>query len=147
MVYRVNSLTPQGSQNNRFGMRFFRRHGRGIGWLGIVALLSNVLMPVLSYAQARAAATDSIFGSIVICTAHGAETTSDQGGGPSPLEGDHCPLCDLQAAYAFWVPPALAASAFPEPAADRWLAPAEVRTAADHLSLGGIHNRGPPQSA
>jgi len=128
-------------------MPSFRRNGHGIGWLGIIALLSNMLMPVLYYAQARAAATESIFGSVVICTAHGAETAPDQGGGRSPLEGDHCPLCDLQAACAFWVPPVLVASAFLEPAADRWSAPAEARTAADHLSLGGIHNRGPPQSA
>ena len=128
-------------------MRSFRRHGCGIRWLGIVALLSNVLMPVLYYAQARAAATESIFGSIVICTAHGAETAPIQGDGRSPLEGDHCPLCDLQAAYAYWVPPVLAASAYPEPAADRWPAPDEGRTVADHLSLGAIHNRGPPQSA
>jgi Protein of unknown function (DUF2946) len=127
-------------------MPSFRRHGRGIGWLGIVALLSNMLMPVLYYAQARAAATESIFGSIVICTAHGAETAPDQGGGRSPLERDHCPLCNLQAAYAFWVPPGLVASAFPGPTADGWSAPAEARTAADYLSLGGIHNRGPPQS-
>lgn len=104
-------------------------------------------MPVLYYAQARAAATESIFGSIVICTAHGAETAPDQGGRQSPLEGGHCPLCDLRAVYAFAVPPVLAASAFPEPAADRWPAPVELHTVADHLSLGGIHNRGPPQSA
>ena len=104
-------------------------------------------MSVLYYAQARAAATESIFASIVICTAHGAETAPDQGGGRSPLEPDHCPFCNLQTAHAFWVPPVLAASAFPEPAADRWSVPAEARTAADHLSLGGIHNRGPPQSA
>jgi DUF2946 family protein len=126
-------------------MRYFGRHRCGIGWLGIVALLSNMLMPGLYHAQASAPATESIFGSIVICTAHGAETAPDQGGGRSPLEGDHCPLCDLQTVYSFGA--VLAASAFPEPAADRWSAPAEARTAADHLSLGGIHNRGPPQPA
>lgn len=130
-------------------MRSLRRHGRAIGWLGIVALLGNMLVSTVYSAQVQGAQTsaDSILGSIVICTAHGTETTPDQHRDPAQLPANHCPLCALHAAYALAVPLILAAIVFSEPIVGRWSQLAHVRTLADHLSFGCVYSRGPPQSA
>jgi hypothetical protein len=117
---------------------------RVAAWLGIVALLGNVLAAAFAApSKAGNALTDDFFGPVVICTAHGPQTLEPEGDGSAPAsDPHHCPLCTLL--KTFTVAAALSYSVIefeltPE------LAPAvQPRILADHLSLGGIRSRAPP---
>lgn len=128
-----------------------RQRPRITGWLGVVAVLSNLLASVLCVAPAKAVAPiDDILGPLVICTEHGPQTVPD---GAVPGSGgqdqrdeksSHCTVCTLLAGLALAVALVFAAVAFPV----RVFYPfkSAARTLADHLSLGGIRTRAPPLS-
>lgn len=122
--------------------------GRGLGWLGIIAVLSNVLAgALLHHAPAKAVGlVDDILGQLTICTSDGAKT-APHGGSPDPNpKSDHCASCTLLAGFALIVALVFAAIMFP-PTFIPYRLRVGVRTLADHLSLGGIHSRAPPLSA
>ncbi len=52
-----------------------RQRPRVMGWLGIVAVLCNILASVLHMAPATAAGSvDNVLGPLVLCTEHGPQT-------------------------------------------------------------------------
>jgi hypothetical protein len=129
-----------------------RTSARVKGWLGIVAVLSNLLASVLCMAQANAvAAADDVPGPVVLCTEHGLQVLpgSDPAGGSGQDQRDgktsHCTACTLLAALALAVALVFAAIAFPARVVRAIQSAA--RTLADHLSLGGIRSRAPPLPA
>jgi hypothetical protein len=125
-----------------------RKRGRWAGWLGVVAVLGNVLAGALCHLPAQAAAAsgpvDPILGPLAICTAHG-EQAPPPGGNQDGERPAHCTVCTLLAGSALVVALAFAAVAFPQ---GKIFPPrSAARTLADHLSLGGIRSRAPPLSA
>ena len=130
-------------------MKGRRERPRVMGWLGIVAVLGNILASVLCMAPAKAVApVDDLLGPLVRCTEHGMQVVpgSDAPGGSGGDERDakssHCTACTLLAGLALLAAFVFAAIAFPV----RILLPfrSSARTLADHLSLGGIRSRAPP---
>lgn len=124
-----------------------RGHRRGLGWVGIIAILSNVLAGALCHAPAKATGLiDDILGPLAICTSEGANIVP-HGGSPDPgRKLDHCTACTLLAGFALIVALVFAAIAFPLfTIPDRTRV--GLRRLADHLSLGGIRSRAPPLSA
>jgi hypothetical protein len=127
-----------------------RERPRVMGWLGVVAVLSNLLAGMLCMAPAKAVApVDDILGPLVICTEHGPQTVPDgavPGGGEGQRDdkSSHCTACTLLAGLALAVALVFAAVAFPV----RVFYPFQsaARTLADHLGLGGIRSRAPPLS-
>jgi hypothetical protein len=129
-----------------------RNSARVKGWLGIVAVLSNVLAGMLCMTPLRAVvAADDASGPIVLCTEHGMQVLpeSDPANGSGQDERDrkssHCTACTLLAGLALMVALVFAAVAFPVRIFRAFRSAA--RTLADHLSLGGIRSRAPPLSA
>ena len=122
------------------------------GWLGIVAVLSNLLASVLCMAQANAmAAAEDGPAPVILCTEHGLQVLpgSDPVGGGRQDQRDgkgiHCIACTLLAGLAIAVALVFAAIAFPARVVHAFKSAA--RTLADHLSLGGIRSRAPPLPA
>jgi hypothetical protein len=143
-------------------MSIRRERSRLISWLGIVAVLSNILASVLCMAPpARAAVgVDDILGPLVLCTEHGPETALDsgaaggsgsvsqggsQGDGQGNAKSSHCTACTLLAGLSLLVAFVFAVLAFPVRIVVPFMSAA--RTLPDHLSLGGIRSRAPPLSA
>jgi DUF2946 family protein len=130
-----------------------RRHSARVkGWLGIVAVLSNVLASILCMAPVRSlVAVDDASGPIILCTEHGPQVLpgSDPAGGGGEDQRDgkshHCIACTLLAGLALVVALVFTAIAFPVRIVHPFQSAA--RTLADHLSLGGIRSRAPPLSA
>ena len=128
-----------------------RNSARVKGWLGIVAVLSNLLASVLCMAQANAvAAADDVPGAVILCTEHGLQVlpgSDPVGGGQDQRDGkiSHCTACTLLAGLALAVALVFAAIAFPARVVHAFQSAA--RTLADHLSLGGIRSRAPPLPA
>jgi hypothetical protein len=129
-----------------------RRHQRVTSWLGVIAVLGNLLAGVLCMVPAKAAGlVDDILGPLVMCTEHGPQTVpdsvADPGGGQGQQDGksSHCTACTLLAGLAIAVALVLAPFAFPTRIFRRLASSA--RTLADHLSLGGIRSRAPPLPA
>jgi Protein of unknown function (DUF2946) len=126
-----------------------RERPRVMGWLGVVAVLGNLLASVLCMAPAKAVApVDDILGPLVLCTEHGPQTVpgNDTPDGSGGDQGDgrssHCTACTLLAGLALLTAFIFAAIAFPA-----CIFPAfrcSARTLADHLALGGIRSRAPP---
>jgi len=122
-----------------------------LGWLGVVAVLCNLLASVLHMVPAKAAGVDDVLGQLVLCTEHGPQTVPADGapgggGGPQPDDtSGHCSACVLLVGQALVVALVYAAIAFPA----RVVLPFKTatRTLADHLSLGGIRSRAPPLPA
>jgi hypothetical protein len=124
-----------------------RRHKRIVAWLAIVGLVSHSLLAALYLAPSKVAPlVDEIFGSLVICTSHGAATAPDDGGSNPYSPSEHCAACVLIAKIAVVIAVIMAAMAFPVRLAVRPV-PIPVRSLAVHLSLGGIRSRAPPLSA
>jgi DUF2946 family protein len=135
-------------------MQSRRERPRVMGWLGIIAVLGNLLASVLCMAPAKAVApVDDLIGQLVLCTEHGPQTVPGNdtpGGSGGERQGDdskssHCTACTLLAGVALLTAFLFAAIAFPA----RVLLPfrSAARTLADHLSLGGIRSRAPPLPA
>jgi hypothetical protein len=129
-----------------------RTSARVKGWLGIVAVLSNLLASVLCMVQATpAAAAGDVPGPVILCTEHGLQVLpgTDPAGGSGRDQRDgkasHCTACTLLAGVALGVALVFAAIAFPARVV-RAIQPA-ARTLADHLGLGGIRSRAPPLPA
>jgi hypothetical protein len=121
-----------------------RRHKFGLGILGVIAILSNVLAGALCHMPKAAGLVDDILGPLVICTADGASAVPHGGSGPEPdKRADQCATCTLLAGFALLVTLVFAAVAFPAWSVAYRLRTG-VRTLADHLSLGGIRSRAPP---
>lgn len=135
-------------------MRGARNGRRWLSWLGVVAVLGNVLAGAICYlpTQARAAAgavVDDVLGQLAICTSHGAQPASaadPQSPAPANDKKSHCTACTLLVTFALAVAFAYAAIAFP-PARIFYQRQTGARTLADHLSLGGIRSRAPPAFA
>jgi len=128
-------------------MQRIRNSGRWLSWIAVIAVLSNVLAGALCHAPARAAgANDDIFGSHLFCTAGGVHAQAPGGGEEPSGKSAHCTACTLLAGLALNVSLAFAAIAF---ASAFILHPLrfDLRTLADHLSLGGIRSRAPPLPA
>jgi|SRR5690606_17339444 len=118
------------------------------GWLGIVAVLGNVLAVAAGYVPAKAASiVDPVLGPVVICTAHGPQTLPADGDpGSSGSDASHCGACAVPVAVvSAAVALAVAAVPFPTPVFPRLRSSA--RTLADHIALGGIRSRAPPLPA
>jgi hypothetical protein len=123
-----------------------RKYKRCLAWLGIMALLGNVMAGAFGYAPARKMVplVDEVLGVLIICTADGAKDGSHGGGSPIHNPADHCPACVTVAKVALAVALVLlAVIAFPLPVAARPV-PIRSRPLAPHLSLGGIGSRAPP---
>jgi hypothetical protein len=128
-----------------------------MSWLGVVAVLSNLLVSVLCITTAKLAApVDDTLGPLVLCTEHGPQTIPGGDGQGAPVPGNrgqnqsddrssHCTVCTLLAGIALLATFVFAAIAFP----DRifYAFKSSARTLADHLSLGGIRSRAPPRCA
>jgi hypothetical protein len=121
-------------------------------WLGIVAVLSNLLASVLCVLPAKATTPiDDVLGQLVLCTEHGPQAVPGSepadGSGEDRRDGEssHCKACTLLAGLALLSALLFAGIAFPE----RVFRPfaSAARTLADHLSLGGIRSRAPPLPA
>jgi hypothetical protein len=125
------------------GMVGVRRHKRVLGWVAIIALVSNVLTAGLLTPSKAASSVDDLLGPLVICTADGAKVAPGNGGSGGHAPSDHCPDCVTVKPFAFAVALADTAIAFPLQPAAR---PARVpsRSPAVHVSVGGIRSRAPP---
>lgn len=128
------------------------KHARVKGWLGIVAVLGNILASVLCMTPAiPIAAADDVPGTVILCTEHGLQVLpgSDPVGGSGQDQRDgkssHCTACTLLAGLALAVALVFATIAFPARVVRAFESAA--RTLADHLSLGGIRSRAPPLPA
>jgi hypothetical protein len=127
-----------------------RKRSCVMGWLGVVAVLGNLLASVLCMAPAKAfVPVDDLLGPLVICTEHGPQAVPDgavPGGGEGRRDGKsiHCTACTLLAGLALAITLVFAAVVFPV----RVFYPFQsaARTLADHLGLGGIRSRAPPLS-
>jgi hypothetical protein len=128
-----------------------RERPRVMGWLGVVAVLGNLLASVLCMVPAKTVASvDDLIGPLVLCTEHGPQTlpgSDAPGGGGDQGDGksSHCTACTLLAGLALLITFVFAAIAFPVPV----VLPikSSARTLADHLGLGGIRSRAPPLCA
>jgi hypothetical protein len=124
-----------------------------MGWLGVVAVVSNLLASVLCMIPAQSAgAIDDLLGPHAMCIAGESQAPDNSapppaGGSPDSRDGKsgHCKACTLLAGAALLVAFVFALIAFPV----RIVRPfsAVARTLADHLSLGGIRSRAPPLPA
>jgi hypothetical protein len=117
-----------------------------LAWLGIVALLGNVMAGAFGYGPAKnmVPLVDEVLGALIICTSDGAKDGSHGGGLPVHNPADHCPACVTVAKVALAVALVLlAVVAFPLPVAARPV-PIGSRPPAPRLSLGGIGSRAPP---
>lgn len=122
-----------------------RRHRRVIACLAVVALLGGITAIFAAPAKSRQV-VDEILGALVICTAHGAQALTSDGGLPDTPDADHCPLCTLLDAFEVAVL-ALVMAFMLVPSVALKIESASGRTLADHLCLGGIHSRAPPLAA
>jgi Protein of unknown function (DUF2946) len=123
-----------------------RIYKRGLAWLGIMALLGNVMAGAFGYVPAKkmVPVVDEILGALIICTADGATDGSHGGGSPIHNPADHCPACMTLAKVALAAAIILlGVIAFPLPVAARPV-PIRSRPLVPHLSLGGIGSRAPP---
>jgi len=133
-----------------------RERPRVMSWLGVVAVLGNLLASALCMAPAKAVASvDDLLGPLVLCTEHGLQVVpgndapggsgGDQRDGGGDGKSSHCTACTLLVGLALLVALVFAAIAFPA----RLVLPfrSSARTLADHLSLGGIRSRAPPLPA
>jgi hypothetical protein len=123
-----------------------RKLKRYAAWLGVMALLGNVMAGAFGYVPAKkmAPVVDEILGALVICTSDGAQDASHGGGLPIHNPADHCPACVTLAKVALATALILlAVIAFPLPVAPRSV-PIRSRRLAPRLSLGGIGSRAPP---
>jgi Protein of unknown function (DUF2946) len=120
-----------------------RRHKRILGWLAIIALLSNVLASSSLVPSMAASLVDDVLGQLVICTADGAKTTPGHGGSGQHAPADHCPACVAVKQFVLAVALVLTAVAFSLSPAAR---PTRLlrHSPAVHLSLGGVGSRAPP---
>jgi DUF2946 family protein len=121
-----------------------------VAWLGIIALLGNVLAGAFGNGAASKAMqiTDEVLGALVICTPHGpvwGELDSD--GEPVKIpSGEHCPACVTLAKAALAIAILFVAIVFALPAV-LWPQSERASSFAARLSLGGIGSRAPPLSA
>jgi DUF2946 family protein len=123
------------------------------GWLGVVAVLGNLLATVLCVVPsvpAKAGLVDDILGPLVLCTEHGPQAVPDAGAAAGQGQQDgkrssHCTACTLLAGLAIAFALVFARVAFPARLFRPF--PSSARTLADHLGLGGIRSRAPPLPA
>jgi amino acid transporter len=120
-----------------------RRHKRVLGWIAIIALLSNVLAAGSLVPSMAASLVDDVLGPFVICTADGAKAAPGNGGSGRHAPSDHCPACVTVKQSVLAVAFVFTAIAFSLAPASR---PARLqsRSPAVHVSLGGIRSRAPP---
>ena len=120
-----------------------RRHKRVLGWIAIIALLTNVLAAGSLLPSMAASPVDDVLGPLVICTADGAKVAPGSGGSGRHAPSDHCPACVTVKPFVLAVALVLTAIAFPLSPAAR---PARLqsRSPAVHVSLGGVRSRAPP---
>jgi hypothetical protein len=121
----------------------FRRHKRAIGWLGLVAMLCNVLLAIAP--EKAAPLADDILGPLIICTSHGAQVIANQGDIPQSGDpsGSHCPACTIVKSYVLALVPPLLEFAWPAESVLH-IAWSPTRGAVSQLKLGGIGSRAPP---
>jgi len=120
-----------------------RRHKRILGWIAIVALLSNVLASPSLAPATTASLVDDVLGPLVICTADGAQAAPGHGGSGGHAPANHCPACVTVAQFVLAVAIILTAIAFSLPPAARPTR-LQLRSPAVHVSLGGVRSRAPP---
>ena len=123
-----------------------RKYRRCFAWLGIIALLGNVMAGAFGYAPAKKLmpVVDEVLGVLIICTSDGAVEGSHGSRSPIHNPADHCPACVTIAKVALAVALVLlAVIAFPLPVAGRPV-PERSRPPVPHLCLGGIGSRAPP---
>jgi hypothetical protein len=121
----------------------FRKNGRVIGWLALVAMLGNVL---LAFAPARAAHLgDDTQVPVMICTPDGMQTLAREGNGPEPEypSRSHCPSCTLVKCFVLAFPP-LPPEILPPPQSVLHFNSSPTLGAVSRLKLGGIGSRAPP---
>lgn len=126
-----------------------RKYRRCFAWLGIIALLGNVMAGAFGYAPAKKLrpVVDEVLGVLIICTSDGAVDGSHGGSSPVHNPADHCPACVTIAKVALAVALVLlAVIAFPLSIAGRPV-PIRSRPPVPQLCLGGIGSRAPPHFA
>ena len=89
-----------------------RRHKRILGWIAIIALLSNVLASPSLVPSMAASLVDDVLGPLVICTADGAQAAPGHGGSGGHAPANHCPACVTVAQFVLAVAIILTAIAF-----------------------------------
>ena len=123
-----------------------RKYRRSLAWLGIIALLGNVMAGAFGYAPAKKLmpVVDEVLGTLIICTSNGAVDGGHGGGSPVHNPADHCPACVTLAKVALAVALVLLGIiAFPLPIVGRPV-PSRSRPLNPHLCIGGIGSRAPP---
>jgi Protein of unknown function (DUF2946) len=129
-------------------MGSLRISARVKGWLGIVAVLSNLLAGVLCMAPGLLGAAGDVPGQVLLCTEHGPQLVAVDGpaGGSGQDQRDgkssHCTACTLLAGAVLLATFLFTAIAF-QAGIFRPLH-CHAHTLADHLRLGGIRSRAPP---
>jgi Protein of unknown function (DUF2946) len=126
-------------------MQFIRRHTRLAALIAILALVGSLVSGPFAPKKAAVSLVDDVLGLLVLCTSHGSQTLTQDGGNsvPEPASA-HCWMCTLLAALTLvtgillLLPLALGL-----PRVRRFFS-SGVRTLADHLCLGGIRSRAPP---
>ena len=127
-------------------MQMLRRQRRLVACLALIALMGGMAASIFAPLKSKQI-VDDVLGAMVICTSHGAQLlTPDGDSSPSTPSSEHCWMCTLlgalQAAVLVLI---LAFVLVPLPAIK--LTSVCNRRLADHLCLGGIHSRAPPQAA
>jgi hypothetical protein len=133
-----------------FARMWDRGDRQAIACLAILAVLAKlVLVAFCSVPPTAGAASQSDFGSLVICTVHG--PMSQAGGGdptpdPTRSASDHCGACTLAQTVALLFVAALLTASLTHVPPVRWQ-PTRARLLPDHLGIGGIRSRAPPLPA
>jgi hypothetical protein len=116
-------------------------------WIGVIAVLGNIVAGALGHAPLReTAGLDDMFGAHLMCTGDAAQTQAPRGRQDPDGKSAHCALCTLLAGFALAVALVLTAIAFPPTSIFRPLR-FDLATLANHLNLGGIRYRAPPLPA
>ena len=127
-----------------------RRLRNGLGWLswiGVIAVLGNVVTGALGHAPAGSTAgLDDMFGAHLMCAGDAGQTRTPGGSQDPDGKSAHCALCTLLPVFTLAIALVFAAIAFPPTYIFHPLR-FDLTTLADHLSLGGIRSRAPPLSA
>lgn len=128
-------------------MRRLRIRRGWLSWIGVIAVLGNVVAGAFGFAPARGTAgLDGMFGAHLMCAGDAAQTEAPGGSQDRDGKSAHCALCTLLAGFTLAIALVFAAIAFPSRCTFHPLR-FNLITLAEHLRLGGIRSRAPPLPA
>jgi hypothetical protein len=127
-------------------MAAIRQYRALIAWLGLVALIGNLITGVFCSAPSKRTATDlpvELVGAMVICTEHGEQTLPDEG---APPPQKPCQICIAAAGLLLTLVVATLLALLPLAPQER-IAFAFVTTVAHRHCRAGLGSRAPPLPA